>query len=222
MAPIGQLRAQRRGKGAAGAGRSTRTASRPALAAASEGTAAHHRSDRQRLVSHSAVLPGPSRPRSLLAEITRWGARVCPIRRTGAQGDRTCPRSRSAVHVSTARVKARSSSMAAQRCSTRLREQDRRHLTPKGGCHQGGLRRLLRASLTVSCRLSCLTLAETVQRGNNPSTTLDGTVGKCPNLHPLAARLRSTPSPRNAAICTPGMIMAAKVLLDHTPNPEPQ
>jgi aerobic carbon-monoxide dehydrogenase small subunit len=87
-------------------------------------------------------------------------------------------------------------------------------LTPKYGCGQG----------TCGCctvmidgepRLSCLTLAETVD-GKRVETTAGLAQGA--SLHPLQDSFM-----RNFAAqcgyCTPGMLMAAKALLDRNPRP---
>jgi carbon-monoxide dehydrogenase small subunit len=84
----------------------------------------------------------------------------------------------------------------------------------KGGCHQGTC-----GACTVlvdgELRLSCLTLAETCE-GQSVETT--GGLSREGLLHPLQ-RAFLEGFAAQCGFCTPGMIMAAKALLDHTPNP---
>ncbi len=87
-------------------------------------------------------------------------------------------------------------------------------LTPKYGCGQGTC-----GACTVLVdgepRLSCLTLAETVD-GRAVSTTAGLAAG--PALHPLQeAFMRNFAA--QCGYCTPGMLMAAKALLDRNPRP---
>lgn len=86
--------------------------------------------------------------------------------------------------------------------------------SPKGGCHQGTC-----GACTVlvdgELRLSCLTLAETCEGADVVTTAglaRDGV------LHALQ-RAFLDGFAAQCGFCTPGMIMAAKALLDHTPNP---
>lgn len=87
-------------------------------------------------------------------------------------------------------------------------------LSPKYGCGQG---------TCVSCtviidgepRLSCLTLAETVE-GQQVETTNGLADG--PDLHALQEAFMENFAAQ-CGYCTPGMLMAAKALLDRTPRP---
>lgn len=86
--------------------------------------------------------------------------------------------------------------------------------SPKGGCHQGtcGACAVL---VDGELRLSCLTLAETCEGADVVTTAglaRDGV------LHALQ-RAFLDGFAAQCGFCTPGMIMAAKALLDHTPNP---
>jgi carbon-monoxide dehydrogenase small subunit len=86
--------------------------------------------------------------------------------------------------------------------------------SPKGGCHQGtcGACSVL---VDGALKLSCLVLAETCQ-GAMIATTAGLAEGGV--LHPLQRAFIDNFAAQ-CGFCTPGMIMAAKVLLDHTPNP---
>ena len=87
-------------------------------------------------------------------------------------------------------------------------------LTPKHGCGQG-----VCGACTVLIdgvpHLSCLTLAETVQ-GKRIDTT--GGLAGGPDLHPLQKAFMDGFAAQ-CGFCTSGMLMAAKSLLDHNPNP---
>lgn len=87
-------------------------------------------------------------------------------------------------------------------------------LTPKYGCGQGTC-----GTCTVLVdgepRLSCLTLAETVD-GRHVETAASLADG--PVLHPLQDAFMEGFAAQ-CGYCTPGMLMAAKALLDETPNP---
>lgn len=87
-------------------------------------------------------------------------------------------------------------------------------LSPKQGCSQGTC-----GSCTVmidgEVHLSCLTLAETAQ-GRRVDTT--GGLANGPDLHPLQAAFMEGFAAQ-CGYCSPGMLMAAKALLDRTPNP---
>ena len=86
--------------------------------------------------------------------------------------------------------------------------------SPKGGCHQGTC-----GSCSViidgELRLSCITLAETCN-GADVQTT--GGLADAGKLHPLQ-RAFADAFATQCGFCTPGMIMAAKALLDRNPNP---
>jgi carbon-monoxide dehydrogenase small subunit len=85
--------------------------------------------------------------------------------------------------------------------------------TPKYGCGQGTC-----GSCTVLVdgepRLSCITLAETVE--GRRVETLAGLAG--PELHPLQ-RAFMDQFAAQCGYCTPGMIMAAEALLRANPDP---
>ena len=87
-------------------------------------------------------------------------------------------------------------------------------MTPKFGCGQGGC-----GACTVlidgDAHLACLTLAESVE--GRSVETLDG-LKDGPNLHPLQ-RAFMEHFAAQCGYCTPGMLMAAKALLDHNPSP---
>ena len=87
-------------------------------------------------------------------------------------------------------------------------------LSPKYGCGQGGC-----GACTVLIdgepHLSCLTLAETVQ-GRTVDTA--GGIADGPDLHPLQKAFMEGFAAQ-CGYCTPGMLMAAKSLLDRNPNP---
>ena len=87
-------------------------------------------------------------------------------------------------------------------------------LSPKQGCAQGGC-----GACTVlidgEIRLSCLTLAETVE-GASIQTTAGLANG--PDLHPLQKAFVEGFAAQ-CGFCSPGMLMAAKALLDANPNP---
>ena len=85
---------------------------------------------------------------------------------------------------------------------------------PKYGCGQGtcGVCTVL---VDGEARLSCLTLAETVQ-GQSIETTSGLADG--PHLHALQTAFMEHFAAQ-CGFCTPGMLMAAKALLDKNPNP---
>lgn len=87
-------------------------------------------------------------------------------------------------------------------------------LSPKYGCGQGTC-----GSCTVlidgAVHLSCLTLAETVD-GKYVETT--GGLANGPELHALQQAFIDGFAAQ-CGYCTPGMLMAAKGLLDRNPNP---
>lgn len=87
-------------------------------------------------------------------------------------------------------------------------------LTPKQGCAQGTC-----GACTVlidgAPHLSCLTLAESVT--GRSITTVAG-LADGPRLHPLQVAFMEGFAAQ-CGFCTPGMLTAAKALLDKTPNP---
>jgi xanthine dehydrogenase iron-sulfur cluster and FAD-binding subunit A len=87
-------------------------------------------------------------------------------------------------------------------------------MTPKFGCGQGGCG-TCSVQIDGELHLSCLTLAETV--AGRSIETLDG-MKQGPNLHPLQ-RAFADHFAAQCGYCTPGMLMAAKALLDRNPSP---
>lgn len=87
-------------------------------------------------------------------------------------------------------------------------------LTPKYGCGQGTC-----GTCTVLIdgepHLSCLTLAQTVE-GRSVTTT--ASLAQGPQLHPLQKAFMEGFAAQ-CGYCSPGMLMAAKALLDRNPNP---
>ncbi len=87
-------------------------------------------------------------------------------------------------------------------------------LSPKYGCGQGTC-----GTCTVLIdgepHLSCLTLAETIE-GRRVETT--NGLANGPDLHPLQ-RAFMEGFAAQCGYCTPGILMAAKALLDRNPNP---
>jgi carbon-monoxide dehydrogenase small subunit len=87
-------------------------------------------------------------------------------------------------------------------------------MSVKGGCQQGTC-----GSCSVlidgEIRLSCLTLAETCS-----GTVIETTAGLAESgvLHPLQ-RAFNEGFATQCGFCTPGMLMAAKALLDRNPQP---
>lgn len=86
--------------------------------------------------------------------------------------------------------------------------------SPKGGCQQGTC-----GSCSVivdgELRLSCLILAETCEGASIETTaglSRDGV------MHPVQRAILDNFATQ-CGFCTPGMVMAAKALLDRTPNP---
>lgn len=96
---------------------------------------------------------------------------------------------------------------------TVLREHLHLHAT-KAGCGQGGC-----GSCTVLVNgepiLSCLMLAALVD--GQEITTLEG-IGTAQHMHPLQAAFFDRFAAQ-CGYCSPGMIMAAKALLDKNPHP---
>jgi aerobic carbon-monoxide dehydrogenase small subunit len=87
---------------------------------------------------------------------------------------------------------------------------------PKFGCGQGtcGVCTVL---IDGAPRLSCITLAESV--AGRSVETADG-LKNGPDLH-LLQRAFMDHFAAQCGFCTPGMLMAAKALLDSNPNPTP-
>jgi carbon-monoxide dehydrogenase small subunit len=86
--------------------------------------------------------------------------------------------------------------------------------SPKGGCHQGTCG-ACSVMIDGELRLSCLTLAETCNGADIRTTAglSDGGV-----MHPLQLAFLDAFATQ-CGFCTPGMIIAAKALLDQNPNP---
>ena len=88
-------------------------------------------------------------------------------------------------------------------------------MSVKAGCRQGSC-----GSCSVlidgEIRLACLTLAETCD-----GVSIETTAGLAPNgvLHPLQ-RACNEGFATQCGFCTPGMLMAAKALLDRNPSPD--
>ena len=86
--------------------------------------------------------------------------------------------------------------------------------SPKFGCGQGGC-----GACTVLIDgepvLACVTLAESV--AGKSIETADG-LKNGPDLHPLQAAFMENFAAQ-CGYCTPGMLMAAKALIDHSPAP---
>ena len=86
--------------------------------------------------------------------------------------------------------------------------------SPKFGCGQGGC-----GACTVLIDgdpvLSCVMLAESV--AGKSIDTADG-LKSGPDLHPLQTAFMENFAAQ-CGFCTPGMLMAAKTLLDHNPSP---
>jgi aerobic carbon-monoxide dehydrogenase small subunit len=87
-------------------------------------------------------------------------------------------------------------------------------MTRKFGCGQGGCG-TCSVLIDGELHLSCLTLAETV--AGRSVETLDS-LKQGPNLHPLQ-RAFAENFAAQCGYCTPGMLMAAKALLDRNPSP---
>lgn len=87
-------------------------------------------------------------------------------------------------------------------------------LSPKYGCGQGTC-----GTCTVLIdgepHLSCLTLAETAEARSVETT---GGLALGPQLHPLQQAFMDNFAAQ-CGYCTPGMLMAAKALLDRNPSP---
>ncbi|CDX29895.1 xanthine dehydrogenase, Fe-S binding subunit [Mesorhizobium sp. SOD10] len=87
-------------------------------------------------------------------------------------------------------------------------------MSPKGACHQGTCG-ACSVIIDGELRLSCLTLAETC---NGAAIRTTAGLAEGGVLHPLQRAFLDAFATQ-CGFCTPGMIMAAKVLLDRTPNP---
>jgi carbon-monoxide dehydrogenase small subunit len=87
-------------------------------------------------------------------------------------------------------------------------------MTPKFGCGQGGCG-ACSVLIDGELHLACLTLAETV--AGRYVETLDG-MKQGASLHPLQ-RAFADHFAAQCGYCTPGMLMAAKALLDRNPSP---
>ncbi|MEO0388951.1 MAG: (2Fe-2S)-binding protein [Pseudomonadota bacterium] len=87
-------------------------------------------------------------------------------------------------------------------------------LSPKYGCGQGTCG-ACSVRIDGALHLACLTLAETVA-GRAVETTAGLAAG--PDLHPLQTAFMEGFAAQ-CGFCTPGMLMAAKTLLDRTPDP---
>ena len=87
-------------------------------------------------------------------------------------------------------------------------------LSPKFGCAQGGCG-ACSVIIDGSLMLSCLTLAETAD-GCDIQTAAGLADG--PALHPLQTAFMESFAAQ-CGYCTPGMLMAAKALLDRNPAP---
>ncbi len=87
-------------------------------------------------------------------------------------------------------------------------------LSPKYGCGQGACGACLVLIDGEPC-LGCLTLAETVE-GKSVETA--GGLADGPDLHPLQKAFMEGFGAQ-CGYCTPGMLMAAKALLDRNPSP---
>ena len=86
--------------------------------------------------------------------------------------------------------------------------------SPKGGCHQGGCG-ACSVLIDGELKLACLTLAETCEGAEIVTAAGLGADGV---LHPLQ-RAFIDHFATQCGFCTPGMLMAAKALLDHVPDP---
>jgi carbon-monoxide dehydrogenase small subunit len=86
--------------------------------------------------------------------------------------------------------------------------------SPKGGCHQGTCG-ACSVIIDGELKLSCLTLAETC---NGASITTTAGLAEGGVMHPLQRAFLDAFATQ-CGFCTPGMLMAAKALLDNNSNP---
>ncbi len=86
--------------------------------------------------------------------------------------------------------------------------------SPKGGCHQGSCG-ACSVIIDGELRLSCLTLAEACEGAR--IETAAGLADKGV-MHPLQLAFMDAFATQ-CGFCTPGMLMAAKALLDRVPDP---
>lgn len=87
-------------------------------------------------------------------------------------------------------------------------------LTPKQGCAQGGCG-ACSVVIDGELHLSCLTLAETV---DGKAIETAASLANGPDLHPLQ-RAFVEGFAAQCGFCSPGMLMAARALLQANPNP---
>ena len=92
---------------------------------------------------------------------------------------------------------------------------DELHLTgTKEGCATGDCGA---CSVTVDGRLTCSCLMFGVEAQGKSIETIEG-MGSGEKLHPLQQKFLEHAA-LQCGICTPGMLIAAKALLDHNPDP---
>jgi len=84
----------------------------------------------------------------------------------------------------------------------------------KGGCATGDCGA---CSVTVDGRLTCSCLMFGVEAQGKSVQTIEG-MGNGEKLHPLQRKFLEHAA-LQCGICTPGMLIAAKALLDHKPDP---
>ena len=85
--------------------------------------------------------------------------------------------------------------------------------TPKYGCGQGGCG-ACSVRINGELRLACLTLAETIDGANIETEA----ALSAPNLDPLQEAFIENFAAQ-CGYCTPGMVIAARTLLDRNPKP---
>ena len=85
--------------------------------------------------------------------------------------------------------------------------------TPKYGCGQGGCG-ACSVRINGELRLACLTLAETIDGANIETVA----ALSAPNLDPLQEAFIENFAAQ-CGYCTPGMVIAARTLLDRNPKP---